>query len=482
MQVKQINVTKLNHTFQITIPANEITGEVELRLKEIGKTVQIPGFRKGKVPLSMLQQRYGKSALSEVIETITEKSIQKTLEDKKIRPALRPEVKLNPFSDGQDLILTLSVEALPNIKKVDIEGFKLEQLTSKVTDKHIKEALDILKERNPIPLPLDKPRPASNKDIAYLAYKITCDGQIIDKKEGEGGSYPIGSHFFGEKFDTALTGLKIGEEGSIDLLLPDLFGTFAHKNGHIDFKLLDLKTLKKTSTEELAKNFGFADVEALNEQIKKELLKERESLSRQNLKRQILDKLADDHQFEVPEGMVDLEFKSIWDERNEFEKNQRKQPVKPLTKKEEEDLKQEYHIIAERRVRLGLLLADIGLHSGVKVTSQELGKALYDYARGFPGQEKEIMEYYRRNPNATASLQAPIFEEKVIDYIISKAKLQDREISYEDLLKIDEDEGESASLTSGDGKKTKKKSSPKKALPSSHKSCGASCKKEHEHV
>ena len=442
MKITETNVTGLTHSFQIIIPAAEITRFMDVRLNKIGQTVQIPGFRKGKIPLSMLKQRYGRAALGEVVEDQVEKSVQKTLTDAKIRPALKPKVTLDHFHEGEDLSIKVSVEALPKIENLSIEGFSLDNLKVDISEKEIETRIEQLKEHSKVPVALKNPRSIQEKDVVYLAYTITLDKKVIDKKEGEGTPYTIGSNFFGIEFDASLKGLKVGDVGTKDVILPSPnFGKDAGKKAEITYTIKEIMVLEAPSLDLLSNSNGFKDVEEFKKALRESIISHYDSYSRQNMKRQILDRLSQDYQFEVPEGLVGMEFDAIWKEHESFEKEEGSTDAKPLSPKQKEELQAEYRTIAERRVRLGLLLAEVGIQNNIKVTNQEFEKALYEYAMNYPDHQKEIIEYYRNNPDAMTTLQAPIFEEKVVDFIIQKSKLKDRMVSIDELMRvIDEDD------------------------------------------
>ncbi|MBS0184971.1 MAG: trigger factor [Proteobacteria bacterium] len=443
MKITENQVTGLIHHFNIIIPAAEIAQSMDIRLNKIGQTVQMPGFRKGKVPFAMLKQRYGRAALGEVVEEQVEKNVQKALTDAKIRPALKPKVTLEHFREGEDLTIKVSVEALPKIENLSIEGFTLENLKADVTDEEVDARIEKLRENTKLPTALKNPRSIQKGDIVYLVYSITLNKKVIDKKEGEGVPYTMGSNFFGIEFDKSLEGLKIGDTKTQDIVLPSPnYGKDSGKNAEITFTIKDIMVLESSNLEVLSKNNGFKDVEEFKKAVKDSIISHYDSYTRQNMKRQILDRLSQDHQFDVPAGLIDLEFDAIWKEHENFEKNKQQTDMKPLSQAEKEALQADYRKIAERRVRLGLLLAEIGIQNNIKVTNQELGKALYEYSMNYPEHQKEIIEYYRNNQEAMTAFQAPIFEEKVVDFIIQKSKLTDRKVSIEELIHLLEEDDE----------------------------------------
>lgn len=452
MQIVETSSKGLKHTFKVTLPAQKIADAVDAKIAVYGQNVQLPGFRKGKVPSSLLKQRYGSSVTTEVLEEKVQEIVDATLKEKSIKPALRPEVSLEPFSLGKDLVVTMNVEALPVLENITVKDFSLEKLVAPVAKEDIEKAIEALAVRNKIPVALEKDRAAQKEDFLKLSYTLKEKGKTIEDRKD--AFYVVGTQVFGDSFDAALIGMKRKEKKEIETVLPEMF--FGKKLGGkkctVEVLIENIETLKLPNKEELSKELGLENAKQLEERIEDQLKKDHEALSRQHLKRQILDKLSAEHGFDVPEGMVDLELKTILEE----EERERKAP---FSEKEKEKFEKEYRDIAVRRVRLGLLLADIGVHNNISVTQQELAKAVYEQARQYPGQEKQVLEYYRNNSQATAALQAPIFEEKVIDFILESSKIKEKEVTYKDLVTIvageDEEEGETEKKK---GKTSSKKS------------------------
>lgn len=452
MQIVEASSKGLNHTFKITLPAQNIVDAVNAKIAAYGQNIQLPGFRKGKVPTALLKQRYGNSVATEVLEEKVQELVEATLKEKNIKPALRPEVSLDPFSLGQDLVVTMRVEALPVLKEVSVKDFPLEKLVAPVAKEDIEKAIKNLAVRNKIPVALEKDRATQKEDFLKISYTLKEKGKTIEERKD--ASYIVGTKVFGEAFDDALIGMKKGDKKEIETILPEMF--FGKKLGGkkctVEVAIDNIEILKEPSKEELSKELGLENAKQLEEKVEDQLKKDHESLSRQHLKRQILDKLSAEHTFDVPQGMVDLELKTILEEEEREKKAS-------FSEKEKEKFEKEYKDISARRVRLGLLLADIGMRNNISVTQQELAKAVYEQARRYPGQEKQVLEYYQNNSQATAALQAPIFEEKVIDFIIGNSKIKEKEITYKDLISIvTEDEVEEGETEKKKGKSSSKKS------------------------
>lgn len=456
MQIVDVSSKGLKHVFKIILEAQDLVDAVNAKLALYGQNVQMPGFRKGKVPVALLQKKYGNTVTTEVLEEKVKEVVAASLKQKDIKPSLRPELNIEPFSLGQDLTVTVSVEALPILENIVVDKYTLEKLNAVVTKEQIEKAVEDITTRHKIPSSLEKERPIQEKDLAKITYAIKEKGKIIEEKKD--APYLVGNKVLGEAFDVALIGLKKGDKKEIETVLPEAF--FGKKLGGkkcvVEVFIEDIQTFKVPTKEELSKELGFEGISQLESNVADQLKQDYESLTRQYLKRQILDNLSHKYTFEVPEGMTTLEVKTIIEEEERQQKT-------PFSDKDREKFEKEYQDIAQRRVRLGLILADIGIKNNISVTQQELGNAIYRQARQYPGQEKQIVEYYRNNSQATAALQAPIFEEKVIDFIIEKADIKNKDVPAETLvsLVLDDEEKDASSEKKNKKEPTKKTSSRK---------------------
>ena len=474
MKVKEIKSEGLNHELEITIPANDIDARVDVKLQEVGKTAKMPGFRAGKVPLSMLKQRYGKAILGEILEAAVNETSQKALEDKKIKPALQPkiEVKSKDFGEGNDLVYTVSVEAMPEFKIAELKGMKLTKLIAEPSDKEVDEALKRIAANNESSKLVESKRGAKEGDTL----KIDFDGRTADDDvhhegmKAAGHMLKLGSGQFIPGFEEQLIGKKAGDKVEVKVSFPKDYGAadLAGRDAIFDVDIHELREPAEAEiNDDFAKQLGMDDVKALKEAVKEQLSKELEGQSRMVLKKELLDILDDANKFDVPPGMLELENTNII-QQVELDR-QRNGEDKELSAAE----KKEYAEIAERRVRLGLILAEIGNAQGISVADPELHKAVIAEAQKFPGQEKEVFDYYSKNPQALESLRAPLFEEKVVDYILELAEVKEKSVSQEELLKaLDEDEGEkpkpkkkTAAKKSSTKKDSDKKPAAKKKAP-----------------
>jgi trigger factor len=441
-----MNVTETAHeglsrTWRVVVPATEIGANVDRRLTELSKTIKLPGFRPGKVPMSLLKKRYGSSVMGEVLEKTVQDSSAKLLQDNEVRPALEPKIEVVSFDEGKDLEYTMAVETLPEIEPADLTGLTLERLVAPVEDKAIDEALERIANSNKQFEPVEEARAAENGDQLVIDFAGTVDGEPRPGMAGEDYPLELGAGNFIPGFEEQLVGIMPQEERTITVTFPADYHAADLAGKEAEFKVTakELRAPVKVEIDDaFAEKLGLKDIETLKQTARDQIEAEYGRLTRLKLKRALMDALAERHDFEVPNGMVELEFDSIW-----------KQVQPELTEEEkakpEEEVKAEYRKIAERRVRLGLLLSEIGKRNTIQVTQEELNRGLIAEARRYPGQEREVLEAYRNNPRALDALRAPIYEDKVVDHILSTVTLNDRTVTPEELARED-DETETAAV------------------------------------
>ena len=459
MKVKELKAEGLTHELEITIPANDIDARVDVKLEEVGKTVQMPGFRKGKVPLKMLKERYGKAILGEVLEAAVNETSTKAMDDKKLKPAVQPkiEVKSKDFGEGNDLIYTVVVDVLPEFKVVDFKTAKLTKPVTKPSDKEITEALEKIAANNTGTKKIEGDRKTQEGDTVVIDF----DGRTADDDvhhegmKAEGHKLKLGSNMFIPGFEDQLIGKKAGDKVEVKVSFPEAYQApdLAGRDAIFDVVIHEIhEDAEAEINDDFAKTLGMDDVDALKKAVGEQLQSEYDNQSRMALKKDLLDFLDDKHDFEIPPAMLEMEHTNILDQIKLD--RQRHGEDEELSKDEEKEFK----AIAERRVRLGLILADVGNAQNITVADPELQQAVIREAQKFPGQEKDVFDYYSKNRNALESLRAPIFEDKVVDYILELAEVSEKEVSAEDLLKILEDDEEDKPKK----KATSKKSSEKK--------------------
>jgi len=453
MNVAEKKVEGLKREFAVTIPANEIAKQVELKLVEVSKTVRLPGFRPGKAPVDLIRQRYGDSVKGEVLEQAINNATRDLMTERNLRPAMQPQVKVEAFEDGKDLSYTLDFEVLPDVTPVDFKTISVERLVVEAKADDVQKAIDDLaKMRKPLKK-VEAARAAKMGDTLKIDFDGKVNGERRDGMKAEGFMLELGSHSFIDTFEDQLVGKKVGDETVVKVTFPDNYHA-ADLQGVVAEFAVTVHELHEPGEvaidDEFAKGFGIDSLEKLKEQITINMNDQYKAAARLKTKRVLLDKLAEAHSFEVPQGMVDFEFATIWQQREQ-------QGPDPEEKgSTEEEIKKEYRDIAERRVRLGLLLAEIGRKQNIEISQEDLRRAVIARAREYPGQEQAVFEFYLKNEQALNSLRAPLYEDKVVDYILELVNITDKPGTVDD-LKQEADE------VDGDEKPAAKKKAAKKA-------------------
>jgi trigger factor len=448
MQVNLENSEGLKRQLKVVIPASDLGQRFTARLDEVKDQVQIKGFRKGKVPLSHIKKVYGRSLMVEVLEKAVEETSRQAMVDRKERPALQPQIKLpedqaeiEKVIDGKaDLAYGMTFEVLPEITITDLSALKVDRLVAPIDASAIDEAVTTLASRN-TSYEVEDGRVSADGDRLTLDFLGKIDDVPFDGGKGEDVFLVLGQGGFIPGFEDGLKGSKAGDEKVITATFPDDYGAkeLAGKTAKFETKVKEVSAPKKVEiNDEFAQSLGATDLAKLRELIEGQIQREHDQASRAKLKRALLDVLDKSHDFILPPTLVASEFESIWGQVSAEMK--RAEQTFPHEGKTEDEARAEYQKIAERRVRLGLIIGEIGDKNKVQVSQDDLRRALMEQARRFPGQEKMIYEYYEKTPGAVAELRAPIFEDKVIDFIIDAAKPTDKSVSKEELFKQDDTE------------------------------------------
>jgi trigger factor len=499
MQVTETSTEGLKREFRVVVPAGELEKKVTSRLGEIGRTIQLRGFRPGKVPMQILRQRFGTSVLGEVLERTLQDTSSDAIRDHNLRPALPPKVDIVSFSEGTDLEYNMSLEVLPEIPEPSFADLDIERLVVEVPDEDVDRAIERMAEQQRKTEVAQ--RPAESGDIIVVDIEGHSGEREIPGAAGKDRQILLGSAGFIPGFEEQLIGAAAGEHRTLRVTFPEDYGApdFAGKEAVFEVDVKEVRErLPLVIDDELGKAVGLESLAELRDEMRQQMQRDYQSASRLRLKRSLLDKLAQNYDFAVPPGMVELEFENIW-RQHEAEKERAAQqegaaaePVSTAggepgqesappeapdtatghkiadaaspepaqaegeispnpaqvgdqevaqkeevgTNEDDEALKAEYRRIAERRVRLGLLLAEIGRSNNITVTQDELNQAITREARRHPGYERQVLDFYRQNSDAVANLRAPIFEDKVVDFIVELAKVQERRISPQELLTL----------------------------------------------
>jgi trigger factor len=521
MQVTETSAEGLKREFHIVVPAGELENKVVGRLDELGRTIRLPGFRPGKVPMQILRRRYGPSVLGEVLESTVQDSSADTIREHNLRPALPPKFDIVSFAEGADLEYKMLVEILPEIPEPNFGDLDIERLAVEVPEESVEAAIQRIAEQQRKSEPVE--RPAEMGDILTVDIDGRIGGEEIPGAGGKDRQIVLGGGGFVPGFEEQLIGAASGEHREVRTTFPEDYAA-AHLAGKEAVFEVDVKEVRQRAPavvdDELAMAVGLENLAELREEVRQQMERDYAVASRLRLKRTLLDKLAERYDFPVPVGMVDLEFENIWAQRQAEREQQAEQtaassgtaaeaaqpasqapaptrdeeadteaaadtiaaapadeakPAEVATAEgaaapanqdaeetaaaegataegaapaadqdAEESAKAEYRRIAERRVRLGLLLAEVGRSNNITVTQDELNQAITREVRRHPGYERQALDFYRQNPEAVASLRAPIFEDKVVDFIVELAKAPERRVTPQELLALPDLDGDDA--------------------------------------
>jgi len=445
MQVTETLHDGLKRGWSVTVPVADIEGKRTAKLQEIGRTVRLPGFRPGKVPLNIVRQRYGTAVMSEVLEESVNSATQQVLTDRGLRAAGQPKVDVTQLDEKQDLQFNVEVELLPEIAMPDFAALHLTRLRAEPSPESIDKALTELAARRRKLEDVTEDRGAQTGDTLTVDFLGKVDGVPFTGGTGTGMAVELGGAGFIPGFSEGMEGMRPGEERQINVTFPEEYHAkeLAGKPATFDLKATALQqSTPPVIDESLAEEFGFDNLEKLREIIAQQIQREYDGVSRMRIKRDLLDQLAKGAEFPVPPSMVEAEFNQIWT-RVEADRKAGKGDEDDAGK-DDDTLRAEYRTIAERRVRLGLLLSEIGRQNGVQVAPDELQRAMRAEAARYQGQESQVMEFFRKNPQAADGLRGPIFEDKTVDFILESATVETKVVTPEELSADPEDTAEAA--------------------------------------
>ncbi|WP_129792806.1 trigger factor [Sphingosinicella sp. CPCC 101087] len=424
----------LKRAFRITIPAKDIDARVDQELKSIAPQVRMPGFRPGKVPANLVRKMHGAALEQQALQNAVQEGVQQLMADQKLRPAMQPSVELEEGGPGKDAVVKVEVETLPDVPEAKIDGLKIERFVVEASDEMIDEAVQRLAagQRS-----FDS-APASHKaatgDRVIIDFEGKVDGETFEGGVGEGMSVELGSGRLIPGFEDQLVGVKANDQKTVNVTFPEDYPVDYLKGREAAFEVTvnEVQVAREVKADdEFAQSMGLEGIAQLRDLLKAQVEQELNGLTRTHMKRQLLDQLAASHDFPVPESMVEAEFDQIW-RQLEHEAGHEEDPAAARAEMEKE--RGDYRAIAERRVRLGLLLSDIGQKNGVEVSQQEMNQLVMQAAQQYkPEDRQRFVEYIRNEPMAAAQLRAPMFEDKVVDFLFDKAEISERPASREEL-------------------------------------------------
>jgi trigger factor len=449
MNVTETASQGLKREFKVVVNAAELAKQADARLSEMAPKAQIKGFRPGKVPVAHLKRLYGKSVMAEVVQKAIDDGARSVFADRNLKPAYQPEVKLPEASDEveaimdgkRDLSFDVAGEVIPDFEVKDHAGLAISKHVVSVTDAHIDEAVNRLASGSKSWEAKGEGKKSEAGDRVTISFVGKIDGKPFDGGTGENIPLELGSNQFIPGFEEQLTGKKAGDDVLVKVTFPDSYGVaeLAGKAAEFDTRIASIEAPKAAVVDdEFAKRMGFDALSALRDMLKSGLEREFGRMTAMKMKRDVLDALDKEYTFALPEKLVEAEFNGIWNAlQNEMKRAGKSFADENTT---EDEARKEYRTIAERRVRLGLVLGTMGEKAQIQVNEQELQQALIARVRQFPGQEKQVYDYYRKNPSALVELRGPIFEQKVVDLIVGKATVTDKETSREELQKMVEED------------------------------------------
>ena len=441
MNVKEEKSKGLNKKYIVTLEASDFASEVDKKLEKVAKGVKLPGFRAGKAPKSMIEQKYRPSVLGEVLDDMIRDATNKLISDNNLRPAVTPDINISKFEDGKDIEFTVDVEVLPEIKLGDFSKISLNKYTAKVPAEEVEKAISYMASARRDSVKVEEDRETKKGDVAVIDFVGSIDG--VEFAGGKGNSYPLelGSNSFIPGYEEQLIGKKIGDTVDVKTTFPENYHAkdLAGKEALFVTTIKEIREYKQTEiNDEFAKSMGAESVDDLKSKIEARISEDYVSTARIKLKRDLLDALDKEYNFEIPQKLIDAEYSAI--EKQYKDAKAKGQLDASEKERDEKDVLAEYKEIALRRVKLGLLLSEIGNSAKIALSADDVNKAIMNEAKRYPGQEKMVFDYYLKNKEAIEALKAPAYEEKIVDYVLEQAKLTDKEVSVEELYNFSDTE------------------------------------------
>jgi trigger factor len=448
MQVTETLSQGLKHEFQVSVPAADLDAKADARLVDLKDKVRLNGFRPGKVPVSHLKKVYGRSVMAETIDQTIRDTNTQIFTERGFRLAADPKITMPTeekaveelLAGKSDLTYTVAIEVVPSIQLADFKSFNVEKPVAEVTDADVDEAVKRIADQSRGYAAKGEGEKAASGDRVTINFKGTIDGTPFEGGTGENIQVTIGSNTFIPGFEDQLTGIAAGETRTLKVSFPKNYASEKLAGQPAEFETTATLVEAPQPVEindEFAKTLGLESLDKLKQAARERLAAEYAGATRQRVKRALLDRLDETHKFEAPASLIDEEFNLMWNSiKAEMDSSGKTFADENTT---EDAAKEEYHAIADRRVRLGLVLAEIGEKNKISVTEDEVGRAVIERARQMPGREKEVWDYYRNNANALAQLRAPIFEDKVVDFILELANVTEKKVTRDELYKDDDE-------------------------------------------
>ncbi len=468
MQVTETATDGLKREYKVVISAEDMASRIDTRLSELQRSIKLKGFRPGKVPVDLLKRQFGDSIRGEVVQQTLQETSSEVINQQGVRPATQPSVEDLSFDEGKDLEYIMAVEVMPEIEAGDFSSYAIENLVIEVTDDEIDEAVERLRERSKSFAETDDKYKAKDGDALRIDFVGSIDGGEFEGGKAEDHMAEIGSGRLLPEFEASLKGKKAGDTYTVEVPFPDDYGA-DHLAGKIASIEITVKEVRTATTPELndkfAKSQDAENLEDLRKQIANRLTAEYKQISRQRVKRLLLDQLSETYDFDVPPSLAETEFNSIWtqveqelDHKHDHDHaghDHDHDHVEEVSDEKREEMRAEYRDIALRRVRLGLILSEVGRANNIQVTPDDMQQAVIERARQFPGQEAMVVKYYQEN-QAIQELTAPILEDRVVDQILTQVKLTERTMTPAEFFEIENADMSYGAEDAKDAKKAKK--------------------------
>ncbi len=436
MQVTETTNEGLKRAYKIIVPAADIEEKITARLTEIAVTIRMPGFRPGKVPVNLLRKQHGQAIMGEILEATVGESSQKTITDNDLRPVAQPKIEIDKFDEGEDLEYSIELEVFPDIELTDFSKLKLKRMKVPADEKQVDEMIGQMADGQKDSKPVEKARKITSGDVAVIDFTGSVDGENFIGGKAEDYGLEIGSSSFIPGFEEQIIGKDVGDEFDVNITFPKQYTEeLAGKDAVFAVKIKELReTIPATLDDDFAKKMGAESLEDLKAKLRENQEAELSQYTRMRVKRDLLDVLDEKHDFDLPDGMIDTEFEAVWHQFEHQRKNHPEHIDEDDKDKSDDELKKEYREISTRRVRLGLLLAEIGRVNEIMVTPEEINRAIMQEAQQNQGKEKEVFDYYKNNPEAMQAIQSPLLEDKVVDYILELADVSEKSTTIEELM------------------------------------------------
>lgn len=438
MQVTETKNEGLSRAFTIAIPAAVFDAKVDDRLKDIAKTAKMPGFRPGKVPPAILKKKFGPNIMGEALEQTINEQSSMILKERELRPATKPKIEITKFEEGKDIEYTMDIEIMPEIKLGDFSKLKIERHIVEIDENEVNKSLENMAKSYKTSTPITKKRKAKSGDTAIINFLGKVGGEEFPGGKAEDYPLELGSGSFIPGFEDQVIGHEAGDEFDVKVTFPKEYGAeeLAGKDAVFEVSIKELQESAPAEiNDDLAKKAGLENLEALKKAIRDQHESMFRDAARQKLKRTLLDTLEAEYEFDLPMGMVEEEFKTVKKQMEEAKKSG--QLSEEEANRPEEEAEEEFRQIAERRVRLGLLFTEVGAQNDIKISQEDFSRAIMEESRRYPGQEQAVIDYFNKNPEAVQSLSGPIYEDKIVDFILELVATTDKKVTIEELLADD---------------------------------------------